>query len=317
VNLLELQRRMAEDVMRPLTSDSQMQPITTDGRSTRELADSYIKPNELLSSFDRLEIYNRQYWFRAIGAVAEDYPALNAVLGETVFDRLVLAYLRENPSTSFTLRNLGSKLPQWLEKHSEFASRRHKLLLDVARLEWAYVEAFDSADVAPLTALDFGDLAAGSRLFLQPHLQLLELNYPVDELVLAVHQEAGPNDIMSNAVSERRHVKRRRLIQMRRSAVRLAVHRYENSVYYRRIDQENFLLLSALQKGVLLGEALENAFCESDLSAEDQAVKIQEYFAHASELGWFCGQPTCSKAAWLSPCVSQTRKASCPEVCSY
>jgi hypothetical protein len=290
MNLLDLQRRMAEDVMRPLTSDFQMQPVTTDGRSTQEIADSYIKPNNLLSSFDRLEIYNRQYWFRVIGAIAEDFPALNAVLGEKVFDRLVLAYLRDNSSTSFTLRDLGSKLPQWLEEHSEFAPRRHKLLLDVARLEWAYVEAFDRAEVAPLTALDFGDLSAGSRLYLQPHLQLLDLNYPVDELVLAVHREAGPSDIMSNAVSESRHVKRSRLILMRRSAVRLAVHRYENSVYYRRIDQENFLLLSALQKGALLGEALENAFCESDLSAEDQAARIQGYFAHAAELGWFCRQ---------------------------
>jgi len=290
VNLLELQRRMSKDVMRPLTSNFQMQPVTTDGRSTQEIADSYIKPNNLLSSFDRLEIYNRQYWFRVIGAVAEDYPALNAVLGERVFDRLVLAYLRETPSTSFTLRDLGSKLAQWLEEHSEFAPSRQKFLLDVARLEWAYVEAFDRAEVAPLTALDFGDLTGGSRLFLQPHLQLLDLNYPVDELVLAVHREAGPSDIMSNAVSERRHVKRSRLIRMRRSAIRLVVHRYENSVYYRRIDQENFLLLSALQEGALLGEALENAFRKSDLSVEDQAARIQGYFAHAAELGWFCRQ---------------------------
>src|SRR5580704_14330133 len=130
---------MAEDVMRPLTSDSRMQPVTTDGRSTQELANSYIKPNELLSSFHRLEIYNRQYWFRVIGAVAEDFPALSAVLGEKIFDRIVLAYLQENPSMSFTLRNLGAKLPQWLEAHPEFAPRRHNLLLDVARLEWAYV----------------------------------------------------------------------------------------------------------------------------------------------------------------------------------
>ena len=119
VNLLELQQRMSKDVMRPLTSDFQMQPVTTDGRSTQEIADSYIKPNNLLSSFDRLEIYNRQYWFRVIGAVAEDFPALSTVLGGKVFNLLVLAYLRENPSTSFTLRNLGSKLPQWLEEHSE------------------------------------------------------------------------------------------------------------------------------------------------------------------------------------------------------
>jgi hypothetical protein len=290
VNLLDLQRRMAEDVMRPLTVDFRMQPSTSDGGSTEELADHYIKPNELLSSFDRLEIYNRQYWFRVIGAVAEDFPALNALIGEKKFDRLILAYLRENPSTSFTLRNLGSKLPEWLEGHPELTPNRRELLLDVARLEWAYVEAFDSADFPPLTASDFSDLSADSRLFLQPHLQLLDLKYPVDELVLAVHRVTGPSDIMSNASSERRHVKRTRLPRMQRSAVRLAVHRYENRVYYRRIDPEAYMLLSQLQSGVSFGLALESAFRGSTLSAEDQAAKIQEYFAHASELGWFCRQ---------------------------
>jgi hypothetical protein len=77
---------------------------------------------------------------------------------------------------------------------------------------------------------------------------------------------------------------------MRRADVRLAVHRYENSVYYRRIDREAFLLLSALQKGGSLGGALEVAFGDSTLPAENQATKIQEYFSHASELGWFCKQ---------------------------
>ena len=81
MTLLELQRRMSEDVMRPLSADFQMQTTTDDGRSTAAIAEGYIKPNDRLSSFDRLEIYNRQYWFRVITAVAEDFPALNAVLG--------------------------------------------------------------------------------------------------------------------------------------------------------------------------------------------------------------------------------------------
>jgi hypothetical protein len=290
VNLLELQRRMAEDVMRPLTPNFQMQLKASNGRSTHELANSYIKPNDRLSSFDRLEIYNRQYWFRVIGAVSEDFPAIGAVLGAKKFDAMVLAYLRENPSTSFTLRNLGSKLPKWLEAHPEFSPRRHKLLLDIARLEWAYVEAFDGADLPPLTGADFGGLDGASKLHLQPHLQLLDLRYPVDELVLAVHRQTAPSDIMSNAVTERKQAKRTPLPQMRRSQIHLAVHRYDDSVYYRRIDLEAFRLLSALQNGTLLGEALELAFAGSSLSPEDQAAKIQEYFAHASELGWFCKQ---------------------------
>jgi hypothetical protein len=288
MNLLELQRRMAADVTRPLTADLWMQSEDEKGSSVETIAQSYIKPNEQLTSFDRLEIYNRQYWFRVIGAVAEDFSALQAVVGTKKFDTLVLAYLRENPSTSFTLRNLGAKLPVWLESHPEFSSRRHQLALDVARLEWAYIEAYDGAADPPLSEADFASITGDSKLSLQPHLQLLALRYPVDELVLAVHQAKPAADAASNAVSERRTKKRTRLPSMRRSATYLAVHRFDDTVYYRRLEREAFLLLSSLQKEMELGEAIEAAFAESKLAAQEQAEKIQAYFAHAAELGWFC-----------------------------
>ena len=32
----------------------------------RAAASEFIKPNDRLSSFERLEIYNRQYWFRLL-----------------------------------------------------------------------------------------------------------------------------------------------------------------------------------------------------------------------------------------------------------
>jgi len=288
MNLLELQRRMSYDVTRPLTADFEMHRETEDGRSVQELAATYVKPNDRLSSFERLEIYNRQYWFRVIGAVSEDFPALQSVMGTKKFDSMVLAYLRENPSTSFTLRNLGAKLPQWLEGHPEFAPRRHRLMLDVARLEWAYVVAYDSSSAAPLTESDFAGLGADSTLALQPHLQLLALSYPVDELVLAVHRENPSVDILSNAVSQHRKMDRVRLPQMRRSPVYLAVHRFEDSVYYRHLDREAYLMLAALKQQLSLGAAIEAAFGGTSLSEAEQASKLQEYFAHAAELGWFC-----------------------------
>jgi hypothetical protein len=288
MKLLELQRRMAEDVRRPLAPGFAMQVETEDGRSISELANSYVKPNDRLTSFERLEIYNRQYWFRVIGAVSEDFPALQAVLGAKKFDNLVLAYLKENPSTSFTLRNLGAKLPQWLKEHPEFTPARRALMLDIARLEWAYVEAFDRAALDPLVEEDFREFADDSSLMLQPHLQLLDLQYPVDELILAVHKETPDSDIMSNAVGERKQAERLRLPKMQRSRIYLAVHRFENSVYYRRIDREAFLLLAALQRQEPLGKAIEAAFAGSKESSEEQAQKIQQYFSHAAELGWFC-----------------------------
>lgn len=288
MNLLELQRRMAEDVRRPLTDDFDMQQATEDGTPLERIADSYIKPNDRLSSFERLEIYNRQYWFRVIGAVSEDFPALNALLGEKKFDALVLAYLRENPSTSWTLRDLGKKLPTWLRNHPEFTGRRHQLALDVAALEWAYVDAFDGLRRPPLTADDLTAIGPETRLTLQPHLQLLQLRYPVDELVLTVRRETPETEIVSNASTQRKETNRVKLPAMKREAVYLAIHRYDDVVYYRRIEREASLILTTLRDGGTLAEALTAAFHRSRLTPEEQAAKIQETFAHAAQLGWFC-----------------------------
>ncbi len=57
----------------------------------------------------------------------------------------------------------------------------------MARIEWAFVEAFDAAELAPLTLEQIAALDGQSRLALQPHLQLIALSYPADELVLELH----------------------------------------------------------------------------------------------------------------------------------
>jgi len=288
MNLLEFQRRMSQDVMRPLTPGFQMQAVTEQGLRVHEITERYIKPNSLLTSFERLEIYNRQYWFRVIDAVSEDFPALNAVLGQDKFDSLVLAYLRDNPSTSFSLRNIGARLPAWLAFYPKLAGPRQALAVDVARLEWAYIEAFDGASLVPLGAGDFAALGQSSTLRLQPHLQLLDFQYPVDDVVLAVRKLTPESDIVSNAVSERRPAAEVTLPELSKSSVYLAVHRFEDSVYYRRIEREEFLLLADLRDGDSIATAIERAFEGSKLAPDLVAAKIQDYFAHASELGWFC-----------------------------
>ncbi len=167
---------------------------------------------------------------------------------------------------------------------------QHALAVDVARLEWAYIEAFDGASLAPLGAEDFAGLGADSTLRLQPHLQLLDLQYAVDEVVLAVRKSTPEIDIVSNAVSGRRQASDIALPEVARSGIYLAVHRFEDCVYYRRIDREEFLLLADLRDGDSIATAIERAFEGSKLAVELQAARVQEYFAHAAELGWFCSQ---------------------------
>jgi hypothetical protein len=288
MNLLELQRRMVEDVRRPLTEAYEMQRADVDGRSVEQIAASYIKPNASLTSFERLEIYNRQYWFRVIDAVSEDYPALSAVLGSKKFDALVLAYLEETPSTSWTLRDLSGELPQFLNAHPMLAGRKCRLAVDVARLEWAYIEAFDGRQLAPLTANDIQTIGPDSNVSLQPHVRLLDLHYPVDEIVLAVHKETPESDIVSNAAVERKPRSRGEIPSVRKQRIYLAVHRYDNSVYYRRIKPEEWRLLRALGRGASIAESITEAFVRTRLTGEEQTALLQKTFAHASELGWLC-----------------------------
>jgi len=88
LSLAELQREMAAAVMAPLTADEEMRPTAADGRAMTDVAASFIAPNSRLTAFERLEIYNRQYWFRVLGALAEDFPALRAVVGTSRFEAL-------------------------------------------------------------------------------------------------------------------------------------------------------------------------------------------------------------------------------------
>ena len=285
MSLETMQRRMLAAVMQPLTPEDTMRERNEAGERMADVAAEFVAPNDRLTAFERLEIYNRQYWFRLMGAFAEDFPALRRVLGSRRYDALAVAYLQEHPSRSFTLRNLGRELVGWLEKHPEYLGRRKRLALDVARVEWACVEAFDNGELAPLTAEEIGELTGGSRLGLQPHLQLLELDFPADDVVLELHQRERKGASEGGARPEMEEMEPERL-EVERQRTWLAVHRAENSLYYRRITREEYQTLKAIASGLGLGEALEAGFRRSRIALAARPSALQEWFAHWARLGW-------------------------------
>jgi hypothetical protein len=288
MDLAALQREMAAAVMLPLTPDEQMRAESQDGRAMSDVAASFIAPNSRLSAFERLEIYNRQYWFRVLGALAEDFTALRAVVGASRFEALSIAYLAEHPSRSFTLRNLGSRLPEWLARHKEFTGRRHRLAAEVARLEWAFVEVFDAAERAPLTLEQVATLDGGSRLALQPHIQLLALDYAADELVLRLHEHERRETSEAGVKHEETGDAPVSLSGLRRTRIWLAVHRVDLSIYYRRLQPEEFRMLSAIRLGRPLADAMEDAFTGSRAAVSRRPQMVRDWFATWAELGWIC-----------------------------
>ena len=290
MKLLALQRAVARAVMQPLTRSERMQRKAPGGGRMSSYAARYIKPNDRLTSFERLEIYNRQYWFRILASLAEDYPGLRAVLGGRRFEAMCKAYLTERPSRSFTLRNLGARLETWLRRNPSWMGDRRVLALDMVRLEWADIEAFDGEAKPALRSEDLREAKPASlQLGIQPYVQLLDLHYPVDDLLLEVKHGDDTPDRASNAVQERRkHIKVRAVAKLEPAQIFLAVHRLDYSVYFRRIEPEEFAVLTALRSGKTVERAVELAFQKSSVPAADRAAFVQHSFQAWATLGWFC-----------------------------
>jgi hypothetical protein len=280
--LLDLQRRVATAVMQPLTLDEHMR------RSARAEAEALIKPNRVLTSFERLEIYNRQYWFRVLSCFAEDFPGLRAIVGTRAFEKLMRAYLTDCPSHSFTLRNLGSQLKEWLIANPKWIAANPRLALDMVRLEWAHIEAFDGGFEPVLTPMEIESAGLDLRISLQPYVRLLELAYPVDDLLIEVHDYEGETDVSSNAARQSQlRTRVRHYSKPEPEPVYLAVHRADESVYYKRLQIESYRMLKALSQEAPLSDAIEKAFEGSSMPDEDRVPALQEWFANWAELGWF------------------------------
>ncbi len=270
-------------VMRPLTRNWRTQPKWTDGRPTAAVVGEIIQPNDRLTSIERIEIYNRQYWFRTIDCLHEDYPGLRAVLGQTRFGEVIAAYLSENPSRSFSLRNLGDRLPIFVEKHRKLAGPRWRMALDMARFEWAQVVAFDGLALPPIAVDDLlGVEPQKIRLRLQPYITLLELNYPLDDFTIALKkQQRALRSEASNAMEGESAPSspEKKITMPKAHRTFLAVHRHENDLYFKRLEPAAYRLLRALEAGKSLAAAC---------TAADSLEHIRKWFEVWGALGWFC-----------------------------
>jgi hypothetical protein len=266
--------------MRPLSEDDGMRPA---GNSAAAL----VKANSRLSSFERLEIYNRQYWFRLLDCLYDDYPGLRAILGDARFMRLATTYLEKHPSTSPLLRDLGAHLAAFLEEEPSLAFPHQGIAIETAQVEWAQVVAFDAPARRAVNLARLAGVAPDHIHFrLQPYITLLALRYPVDRVVIRslraddkLRSEAS-NAVESAPVRPRRHSIASRI---RPGPTWLLVHRHENMVWFKRLTQPQFTLLQSLDRGASLAAA---CAAVEGLTPSPTAADIQEWFQTWTELGF-------------------------------
>jgi hypothetical protein len=273
---------MTSALFRPLASGELMQ------RQSTGIATEIIKPNDRLSAFERLQIYNQQYWWRLFGCFQDDFRGLRAIVGERKFDRIASAYLEAHGSTSWSLRDLGKHLHGFLAEHPALTAPYTELALEMVQVEWAKIIAFDTGAKAIVDAQKIARRdPAKLRLGLQPYISLFRLKYPVDFLLKKVRDADVETGSASNAVSTKRK-RAFRLIRAKPATepIHIAVHRADFSVYYKRLEPEAFILLQELRKGATLADACAKAFEASRYKQQQAAEKVGEWFNVWMRLGW-------------------------------
>lgn len=263
-DLDELQRWMTSALRRrvALTTDSELS----------DFAMKHFTGNDRLSPVAQLEIYRQQYWLRHTSALVEDFPGVGGIIGQRAWERLVEEYLDAHPPRTFSLRDLGANLADFIACSAGWL-HPHDLVLDMARLEWAYVEAFDAAEVGPLTPEKLSAFDENAwdtaRLVLSPSLRLLRVQYPV--VLFRKRLCAKTGEAISFPEPDPQ---------------RLVIHRSSLSIHANSLDEAPFALLEALGRGATIPEACERACLADADGAESLSADLGEWFQAWVRRGW-------------------------------
>src|ERR1041385_2353306 len=102
---------------------------------------------DLISSGD-VDVYAGMYHSRLYDTLADDYPKLRTAVGEDRFGDIVARSLAAPPPHSFTLRDAGLDLADFLRRADE--PSWPAWAADLVTLERARIEVFDGPDAEPL-----------------------------------------------------------------------------------------------------------------------------------------------------------------------
>jgi hypothetical protein len=224
-----------------------------------------------MTSEQRLEVYREQFWARHLKNVEEDYPTLiHAVGGREAFRELAIEYLGTFPPCTWDLQRLGANVPRFVASHDRWG--RDALACDAARLDRAFMEAFDVPDAEPIDprvlASTPEEAWPAARLAFHPSLRLLALDHPVHEMRERIVRgvDAG-----------------------RPAASRSYVVVYRDQRCFLRslaIEPPAFELLESLCRDVPLGEACEAVARASGADPLDLGSKLGAWFQQWTTNGW-------------------------------
>lgn len=148
------------------------------------------------STLRGFNVYRNNVAVSLKAALGETFPVVKLLVGEDFFDAMAGVFWRLSPPQSPILAQWGDDFPDFIQSFEPAQSL--PFLADVARLEWAWLQAYHGEDktalsIDVLSSLDEAALAT-HRLDLHPTLQVMTSNWPI----CAIWQAHQKDDIQLN-----------------------------------------------------------------------------------------------------------------------
>lgn len=219
-------------------------------------------------ALQRFNIYRNNFIVLNGDALAEMYPVIRQLVGNEGFRWLATRYVRLHPPSERTLLLYGEHFADFLDGIPELSPLPY--LADVARLEYAWTDAYHAEDVRPLSPHQITTIAPDTfaRMHLQPHpgLHCIRSDYPILRIWKSNQPEA-PQPCIS----------------LDEGGVNVLVTRPGLEVQMRTIPDAEATLLLALKQGATMGMALEAAL------RNDPGFDLADYLGRHLFDGTFSG----------------------------
>ncbi len=105
--------------------------------------ESSVVETETVSSQSRLNVYRNAYQSRLVEALANNFPCLQAYIGDEEFENIALEYIAASPSTYRSIRWFGDTFSDFLRQYYE---KNYAYIAELAEFEWKLTLSFDARD---------------------------------------------------------------------------------------------------------------------------------------------------------------------------
>ena len=251
-------------------------------------ADQVIKPSATLDPDARIAIYHRMYRVRVRKLLGKEHPVIAELLGDEAFEKVAFDYFTRFPPSDFTLRNLAHAFPYYLRhvysRDDGLSSTVRPpsslpptllpptLLYDIAQLEHALSDAFDTPEMGKITAASLGEIPPEQwpelRFRMDPSFRLLACEYNASAFV-----DARKKKLPYPEPAPTRHW--------------VVVWRHDNQVWRQSINHTVHEMLSALSSGETVTTALERGMNVWTGSEEALESNVFQWFADWMNEGYF------------------------------